>query len=116
MCAWEQLKPGEAQTDMCRTYRSEPVSASFSHPPFMPCPECGASVAVTAETEHVCNPDRRLDFELFQLRAEVSGLGTEIADYLSSAQGRFELWYAERERRPECEDGPPDESPDQPEA
>ena len=67
---------------MCRTCRSEPVSASFSHPPFMPCPECGASVAVAPETEHVCNPDRRLDFELFQLRAEISGLGAEIKGYL----------------------------------
>jgi hypothetical protein len=65
----------------------------------MPCPECGASVAVKQEAEHVCNPTRRLDFELFQLRAEISGLGAEIEEYLSSAQGRFEQWYADHERR-----------------
>jgi len=66
-------------------------------------------VAVAPKAEHVCNPDRRLDFELFQLRAEISGLGTEIEEYLSSAQGRFEQWYAEHERRPESAHEPPDE-------
>lgn len=80
----------------------------------MPCPECGASVAVAPETEHVCNPDRRLDFELFQLRAEISGLGAEIKEYLSSAQGRFEQWYAEHDRRPGSSDDPPAESADEP--
>ena len=75
------------------------MSASFSHPPFMPCSECGASVAVAQETQHVCNPERRIDFELFQLRADVSALGDEIGEYLASAQGRFEQWYADYERR-----------------
>ncbi len=77
----------------------------------MPCPECGASVAVAREAEHVCNPNRRLDFELFQLRAEISGLSAEIEEYLSSAQGRFEQWYADHERR----GGQTDESSDEPE-
>ena len=84
---------------MCRTCRSEPMSASFSHPPFMPCPRCGASVAVAREATHVCDANRRIDFELFQLRAEISGLDSEIEEYLSSAQGRFEQWYADHERR-----------------
>ncbi len=75
------------------------MSASFSHPPFMPCPACGASVAVVREAQHVCNPDRRVDFELFQLRAEISALGDEIGEYFASAQGRFEQWCAEYERR-----------------
>ena len=65
----------------------------------MPCPECGASVAVATESEHICNPDRRLDFELFQLRPEISCLDAQIDEYLSSTRGRFEQWYAERERR-----------------
>lgn len=78
----------------------------------MPCPECGASVEVAAEAEHVCNPDRLVDFELFRLRAEISSLGTEIEEYFSSAQGRFEQWYAEHERRPEPASEPPDDSAD----
>jgi hypothetical protein len=87
------------------------MSASFSNPPFMPCPECGASVAVAPETAHACNPDRRLDFELFKLRAEISGLGAAIEEYLSSAQGRFEQWYAEHERQPGYDDDPSPEAP-----
>ncbi len=82
----------------------------------MPCPECGASVAVAAETEHVCNPDRRLDFEVFHLRTEISNLGVEIEDYLTSPQGRFEQWYADHERPPGSADGPSAESADEPEA
>lgn len=85
------------------------MSASFSHPAFMPCPDCGASVAVAPKTEHVCRPDRRLDFELFQLRAEISSLGAEIEEYLSSAHGRFEQWYAEHERQPGCDEETSDE-------
>ena len=76
----------------------------------MPCPACGASVAVALEAEHACDPGRLLDFELFQLRAEIGGLGAEIDDYLSSVQGRFEQWYAEHERR----HGPTDDLQGQP--
>lgn len=65
----------------------------------MPCPECGASVAVAAESEHVCNPNRRVDYELFQLRAETAALDAEIEDYFSSPKGRFEQWYAEHDRK-----------------
>jgi hypothetical protein len=82
------------------------MSASFAQPPFMPCPECGASVAVVAETEHVCNPERRVDYELFQLRAETAELEAEIESYLSSPRGRFEQWYAEHDRRPGQADDP----------
>lgn len=113
-CARRRLKRRQAQTDTRRTYRSEPVSASFSHPPFMPCPECGASVAVATETEHVCNPGRRLDYELFQLREEISGLEAEVEGYLSSAEGRFEQWYAEHKRRPPHADDPSAEEDDPP--
>ena len=66
----------------------------------MPCPECGASVAVASEAEHVCDPERRVDYELFQLRTETAALEAEIEDYLSSPKGRFEQWYAERDREP----------------
>ncbi len=74
------------------------MSAPFAHPPFMPCPECGASVAVASEAEHQCNPERRVDYELFQLRTETAGLDGEIEEYLSSTRGRFEQWYAEHDR------------------
>ena len=65
----------------------------------MLCAECGASVPVGAPDEHVCLEERRLAYELFKLRAELAAFEDEFAAYLESAHGRFELWYAERERR-----------------
>lgn len=62
----------------------------------MPCESCGASLAVAAEDEHVCDWGRWLDYQVFQARGDVDG---DIADFLSSPRGRFELWYAERQRR-----------------
>ena len=64
----------------------------------MPCDECGASVPVGGRGEHVCSEPRRLDYQLFQLRAELAAFEDQFAAYLESPQGRFELWYAERER------------------
>jgi hypothetical protein len=40
-----------------------------------------------------------LAFRLFQLRVELAAFVDQFAAYLESSQGRFELWYAERERR-----------------
>lgn len=76
------------------------MSASFPSSQFMPCPECGASVAVAERDRHACDAERRLEYELFQLREDVARLAAEIDEYLDSPRGRFEQWYAERERRP----------------
>ncbi len=68
-------------------------------PRFMPCPECGASVDREQQDEHVCEDERRLDYKIFQLRSELEQLDDELEAYLASPRGRFEAWYAERERR-----------------
>jgi hypothetical protein len=65
----------------------------------MPCPDCGASLAREESEGHECERERWLDYQMFRLRHEVEGLDADIAAYLSSARGRFEAWYAERERR-----------------
>ena len=91
---------GKARADTRRTCRSEPVSASFAHPPFMPCPACGASVRGRRRRRSMsATRIAALDYELFQLRGDISGLEGEIGEYLSSTQGRFEQWCAEQERR-----------------
>jgi hypothetical protein len=68
---------------------------------FMPCPECGASLDQDERDDHICERERWLDFKLFQLRDEIAALNGELAAYLGSPSGRFELWYAERERKRE---------------
>jgi hypothetical protein len=66
---------------------------------YIPCPECGASIERQDHEQHECDPERRLDYQLFQLRGEVELLEQQVADYLGSPRGQFELWYAQRERR-----------------
>jgi hypothetical protein len=73
-------------------------------PPFfesrhMPCDECGASVARDERDAHVCDPERRLEYALFQLRDEIGSFEGELAKYLRSPHGRFDAWLAERERK-----------------
>jgi hypothetical protein len=65
----------------------------------MPCPECGASVAGQAREEHVCDPERRLEYRMFQLREEIGGFEDLLRTYLESPHGRFLQWLAERERK-----------------
>lgn len=71
---------------------------SLPQPIYMPCEECGASVPVAGRDEHLCSEQRRLEYQLFQLRVERAAFEDQLAAYLDSPHGRFELWYAERER------------------
>ena len=71
---------------------------SVPQPSSMPCPECGASVAQAEREEHVCDRERWLTYQMFQLREELEQLEAEIGAYLSSARGRFEVWWAKRQR------------------
>lgn len=92
------LVPGQGGADTCRTRTGNAMSTSFPSSQFMPCPRCGASVAVAEHAAHVCDETRRVEYELFQLREDVARLEPELGDYLDSPHGRFEQWYAERER------------------
>jgi hypothetical protein len=64
----------------------------------MPCSDCGASVEQARREEHVCDRERLLDYQMFQLRDEIAAAESELSAYLDSPQGRFELWQAERDR------------------
>ena len=64
---------------------------------YMPCPDCGASLE-RCDDAHECERERWLEFQLFQLRDEVDEFEAERVEYLASSRGRFELYYAERER------------------
>ena len=78
--------------------RTSRMSSLFAHSPHMPCNECGASVSAEDEGSHVCDPERLLDFRMFQLRDEVAELEGRVHAYLDSSAGRFAQWLAERER------------------
>lgn len=72
--------------------------SSLPLPAHMPCSECGASLARGEEDRHVCDEQRRLRYQLIQLRAEIAGFDDDLATYLDSPEGRFEAWYAARRR------------------
>jgi hypothetical protein len=67
-------------------------------PSFMPCSECGASVAVAQHDLHVCEPDRVVDYRMVTLRPELEQFESELESYLRTPRGRFEAWYAEHRR------------------
>lgn len=64
----------------------------------MPCPECGASVPVAELDEHRCAHDRWVDYQMFQLRVEIASLECQVAEYLDTPRGRFDQYYARRQR------------------
>jgi hypothetical protein len=72
--------------------------AFFAHSQYMPCPDCGAALAGEQPAEHVCDEQRRIDFQMFRLRGRIARFELDLGDFLSSPSGRFEAWYAERQR------------------
>jgi len=74
------------------------MSTSFAHSSHMPCPDCGASVAAGEQEAHTCDPERRLDYQVFQLRNDVADFDEALAGYLESPEGQFAQWLAERDR------------------
>jgi hypothetical protein len=80
------------------------MSSAFAHSHYMPCDECGASLAANERDGHTCDPERRLEYRLFQLRHEVDSFEDRLRGYLDSPQGRFAQWLAARERS-RSEDG-----------
>jgi hypothetical protein len=75
------------------------VPTEVPEPDEMPCPDCGASVAPDEARWHECEPDDVLDYRRFLERQEPVTLNEELTAYLASPRGRFEAWYAERQRR-----------------
>ncbi len=65
----------------------------------MPCERCGASLERERVHEHFCDEGRWLDYELFQRREDIERFEDELDLWLESPAGRFERFYAERERR-----------------
>jgi hypothetical protein len=77
------------------------MSTYFAHSSHMPCPECGASVTHAEAGAHVCEPERLVNYRMFQLRGELELFEGAFGEYLDSPQGHFAQWLAEHERRGE---------------
>jgi hypothetical protein len=67
-------------------------------PQIAQCPGCGAEVPARALSVHVCDWWRWLDHQVELRKDELERFEGELTTYLESTQGRFDLWYAERQR------------------
>ena len=65
---------------------------------YRPCPHCGIPVNQAEGETHECDPDRRVEWELFLMRDQVDAFERYLGDWLETNAGRFEVWYAKRER------------------
>jgi hypothetical protein len=74
------------------------VSAFAGQPPPARCAECGASLPQHELRTHVCDWHQWLDHQVLSRREELGRIEHDLGAYLASPRGRFELWYAERER------------------
>jgi hypothetical protein len=70
----------------------------FPQPKLGTCPGCGAERPAQLLRNHVCDWWRWLDHQVDLRRDELDRFERELGDYLTSSSGRFDLWYAERER------------------
>ncbi|HET8874052.1 MAG TPA: hypothetical protein VFM83_10225 [Gaiellaceae bacterium] len=48
---------------------------------------------------HLCDEGQRTRYELFKIRLEIDRFDRELTGWLASSEGRFAVFYAERERR-----------------
>ena len=46
----------------------------------------------------MCDEQRRIDFQMFRLRGGIARFELDLGEFLASATGRFEAWYAESRR------------------
>jgi hypothetical protein len=62
------------------------------------CPGCGLVVSMAGLSEHECEDERWLLYQLELARPGIERVEEDIACYLLSVRGRFESWYAARHR------------------
>jgi hypothetical protein len=69
---------------------------------FMPCEGCGESLDLATSTPvHSCDPQRRVDFQMFALRDDIGTFEAHLHRHLDTPDGRFEAWLAARQVRQE---------------
>jgi hypothetical protein len=70
----------------------------FAFEAYTPCSECGVVVPRIGVADHVCNAEQRVQYQLRRMSSHIAAFERDFAAYLESPRGRFELWYARRDR------------------
>jgi hypothetical protein len=72
----------------------------FDTPQYVSCADCGAVLPQSEQDAHVCDRDRWLEHQLGRMRPEIQRFFTQdLPLWLSSNEGRFEVYWAARQRR-----------------
>jgi hypothetical protein len=67
-------------------------------PDYADCPECGTSIPLDGIRPHRCDERHRADRIAVFAVSEAESFELEFSGFLETPQGRFELFYAARER------------------
>jgi len=67
-------------------------------PDYADCPDCGTSVPLDGIRPHRCDERHRADRIAAIALSAVERFEHQLGEYLETPQGRFELFYAARER------------------
>jgi hypothetical protein len=62
------------------------------------CPDCGIAVHASEVEAHECNHEQWVGYQVAKARGEIERIDSELASYLETPRGKFDLWYAVRTR------------------
>jgi hypothetical protein len=65
---------------------------------FTACGGCGVILPIGRLSEHECEHDRWVSYQVGCFCSDLERIDAELAGYLRTSRGRFEAWYAERSR------------------
>ena len=65
---------------------------------YTPCPDCGAPVPVEDESDHRCERQRYVEYQMLLLRLQISAFEQQFHDWLRTPHGRFAAYYAAQQR------------------
>jgi len=68
-------------------------------PEYTTCSACGTSISEAALDRHSCDPLHRAAHAGRIAEEELERFDEQLERYLATSQGRFAVYYAERERR-----------------
>jgi hypothetical protein len=72
--------------------------AYYPQSQFHPCPDCGAPVPEHHDEAHNCDRRRFVEYQMLLLRPEIVAFEDELTAWLGTPSGRFEAYYAARDR------------------
>lgn len=66
---------------------------------YVPCAQCGEAIERASTDSHDCDPQRRVEFQVLAQSHKILTFDSDLHDYLSSNEGRFQVWLASRDVR-----------------